>query len=214
MGVSVHPRVCGEQPLGPLFLSHNLGSSPRVRGTGPVRLDPSHRQRFIPACAGNSGLKRVPQSRLPVHPRVCGEQFINTGVDIAGVGSSPRVRGTGARAREPCLVGRFIPACAGNSVRPVTAVLFSPVHPRVCGEQSQQRNVVSRHAGSSPRVRGTEQQSKIDHDNGRFIPACAGNSLVEIPGSKLAPVHPRVCGEQVVLALANYQLPASHEFRE
>ena len=52
--------------------------------------------------------------------------------------------------------------------------------------------------GSSPRVRGTEAPIESGAAQGRFIPACAGNrawSAEKMPG---VPVHPRVCGEQVI----------------
>ena len=51
---------------------------------------------------------------------------------------------------------RFIPACAGNSDRPVSFPVDVPVHPRVCGEQYSSVPVRSDAHGSSPRVRGTE----------------------------------------------------------
>ena len=53
--------------------------------------------------------------------------------------------------------------------------------------------------GSSPRVRGTRVQVVRDGADGRFIPACAGNSPPCEPCARATPVHPRVCGE---LALA------------
>ena len=51
---AVHPRVCGELPRPWTARRAGCGSSPRVRGT-PRQRDPrSPRERFIPACAGNS----------------------------------------------------------------------------------------------------------------------------------------------------------------
>ena len=38
------------------------------------------------------------------------------------------------------------------------------------------------------------------HLSRRFIPACAGNTVDEVPGASLGPVHPRVCGEHADLA--------------
>ena len=50
----VHPRVCGEH--GPVLTPREArdGSSPRVRGTRLANRRPHFRQRFIPACAGNT----------------------------------------------------------------------------------------------------------------------------------------------------------------
>ncbi len=108
----VHPRACGEQwhnkhPAEP-------GSSPRVRGTATSP--------FI-----FSGFSTV-------HPRACGEQRGPGTLGNAGLGSTPRVRGTGQQGRKQPQNIRFIPARAGNSkpTRPGTSTIT--VHPRACGE--------------------------------------------------------------------------------
>ena len=213
------------------------GSSPRVRGTQQRgRVDRASR-RFIPACAGNSTNKRRNSSKSPVHPRVCGELTISTPWRKSVAGSSPRVRGTrtrriGMRARpavHPRVCGelagergadsgvlRFIPACAGNSIKHQCEILrktrFIPacagnstpicacrprssVHPRVCGELARRTWMSGCGAGSSPRVRGTPPQAGDVAGHRRFIPACAGNSSTTSAWTLAAPVHPRVCGE-------------------
>ena len=50
--------------------------------------------------------------------------------------------------------------------------------------------------GSSPRVRGTDDNERSKPYGRRFIPACAGNSDESDDESGSQPVHPRVCGEQ------------------
>ena len=78
-------------------------------------------------------------------------------------------------------------------------LVMSPVHPRVCGEQSTCPDSLSCFTGSSPRVRGTGLTRYRPGWSARFIPACAGNS-VPVPAVPVASaVHPRVCGEQGVL---------------
>ena len=54
---SVHPRVRGEHPLYQVRKPADFGSSPRARGTLPLKRTPSsmYLNRFIPACAGNTG---------------------------------------------------------------------------------------------------------------------------------------------------------------
>ena len=152
---TVHPRVCGElarrrvQPLAPIrFIpacagnsaptvcpnSRHAGSSPRVRGTPHARRGRRRRHRFIPACAGNSAGPRPAMWTSPVHPRVCGELLAVTERVSASNGSSPRVRGTPARGGRAGVCRRFIPACAGNSLRFAHSGSARPVHPRVCGE--------------------------------------------------------------------------------
>ena len=72
--VPVHPRVCGEQATPRGFSHVRNGSSPRVRGTDDYACEFYGRQRFIPACAGNSFIVRCAHTSGSVHPRVCGEQ--------------------------------------------------------------------------------------------------------------------------------------------
>ena len=133
-----------------------------------------------------------------VHPRVCGEQDPTRADSTHGNGSSPRVRGTGISASDLATMGRFIPACAGNSVISVISLACHTVHPRVCGEQSCSSDQNHTIAGSSPRVRGTGHVGCCWSLGRRFIPACAGNRSIAPPSSSPVSVHPRVCGEQTM----------------
>ena len=195
---TVHPRVCGEQHLVVKTSCLVLGSSPRVRGTASRGQAVGYARRFIPACAGNSHLIGSPLSRRAVHPRVCGEQIDTMGSRRCCPGSSPRVRGTVVRERPPVRLERFIPACAGNRREAIIAFSRSTVHPRVCGEQSDQHRYDNGYRGSSPRVRGTAKGRPDWRRHERFIPACAGNRPYCPKRTKRRPVHPRVCGEQFV----------------
>ena len=69
----VHPRVCGELSVRPIFSIMDIGSSPRVWGTLVNRPVMLFQMRFIPACVGNSSPARSKLSSRTVHPRVCGE---------------------------------------------------------------------------------------------------------------------------------------------
>ena len=174
---SVHPRVCGERfpQLGDAACEVTV--HPRVCGERLLDgLAPCRCLRFIPACAGNA-----PASIRGKHD---------------WTGSSPRVRGTLLHRCEARTATRFIPACAGNA-HPVPR-WKSPVsvHPRVCGERSSSRRPPQSTGGSSPRVRGTRQQCRTEHDWRRFIPACAGNALLWFSRRQAPSVHPRVCGER------------------
>ena len=71
---------------------------------------------------------------------------------------------------------RFIPAHAGNSGKGTPNCSFLAVHPRACGEQSGIRGSTPVSAGSSPRMRGTEQYLVRRQVLYRFILAHAGNS--------------------------------------
>ena len=197
-GITVHPRVCGEQGDGGFGGARPPGSSPRVRGTDCRQRCVCARCRFIPACAGNRYFHTRTTFLNPVHPRVCGEQPSLQPPDLSPVGSSPRVRGT--VGGQGCRIGgrRFIPACAGNRPGCRLPRATATVHPRVCGEQLACALAAPLGTGSSPRVRGTAISGPCLLADCRFIPACAGNR----PKAKLifypTPVHPRVCGEQLI----------------
>ena len=152
--------------------------------------------RFIPACAGNSPGPPHHGLATTVHPRVCGEQSLTKPSADLTNGSSPRVRGTVNFLACGVTPARFIPACAGNRVEETVTASDSPVHPRVCGEQSGVRSPRSESVGSSPRVRGTERSPPSTAAVERFIPACAGNSSCSRGRECSHSVHPRVCGEQ------------------
>ena len=175
---SVHPRVCGEQPVAVISRIPSHGSSPRVRGTVTSEREIHERMRFIPACAGNSRLTKSVRAISTVHPRVCGEQLPALINSSFVVGSSPRVRGTGRAAGPSVGAVRFIPACAGNRTSAARTVSPLTVHPRVCGEQYQGFPAISLICGSSPRVRGTAVFDVGHFVDQRFIPACAGNSIL------------------------------------
>jgi len=92
--VTVHPRVCGEHDEAAADAASDFGSSPRVRGTPVV---PGRRRgaaRFIPACAGNTKSIASALRYASVHPRVCGEHWVDKLDELKLNGSSPRVRGT------------------------------------------------------------------------------------------------------------------------
>ncbi len=188
--LSVHPRACGEH--GGAFAIIELerrfiparagntpwgeaGSSPRVRGTHEPNAPHPNRRRFIPARAGNTSTPRQCPARKTVHPRACGEHRQGqAGLDMRN-GSSPRVRGTLADHVANSARKRFIPARAGNTVRPIGGCGITAVHPRACGEHHHSCSQVG--------------------PQWRFIPARAGNTTQIGPKWPTPPVHPRACGE-------------------
>ena len=173
---SVHPRVCGEQIKFRIRLCPEVGSSPRVRGTGAKAESLGFLQRFIPACAGNRTNRLLLRLLVAVHPRVCGEQILFACARPVLSGSSPRVRGTAKSGASQPHSQRFIPACAGNSGGNQVLSNANAVHPRVCGEQTGVSCYYCFYRGSSPRVRGTVYSTHRRAGQHRFIPACAGNS--------------------------------------
>ena len=58
------------------------------------------------------------------------------------------------------------------------------------------QRIIDSLSGSSPRVRGTVTDQIYGLVLARFIPAGAGNSLLQCRQRLLPSVHPRGCGEQ------------------
>ena len=153
------------------------GSSPRLRGTS--FLHPLHfvGARFIPAPAGNMREHRPAERDPPVHPRACGEHARGKSEKSGRIGSSPRLRGTCVRECDDRYRVRFIPAPAGNIRACTWPPRRPPVHPRACGEHAHIMKPQDMRYGSSPRLRGTCRRCHYRPQQGRFIPAPAGNIL-------------------------------------
>ena len=69
------------------------------------------------------------------------------------------------------------------------------VHPRLRGELSGSIVQFDRRTGSSPLTRGTLAKTPVSLDDTRFIPAYAGNSLIDTAVNLYEAVHPRLRGE-------------------
>ena len=176
----VHPRGCGEQRSGRITGDHVIGSSPRVRGTVMCMILLALWLRFIPAGAGNRRRASCRDSTVEWFiPAGAGNSDIKDRWLLKKHGSSPRVRGTVSRLPPESLRGRFIPAGAGNRPTPKGSRLKQEVHPRGCGEQGQTCAAWQSAYGSSPRVRGTVHFGITIRSTNRFIPAGAGNRLID-----------------------------------
>ena len=149
-----------------------------------------------------------------VHPRERGEQPPFNRDKFPGFGSSPRARGTGRGSVWGNARRRFIPASAGNSPAARPDKGMGAVHPRERGEQFRTVPLVYQVHGSSPRARGTVV---VHHDclgECRFIPASAGNSVLQKIFKRVPPVHPRERGEQWLwLRRLDYQTGSSPRAR-
>ena len=196
---AVHPRVCGERGCWGRELSSVRGSSPRMRGTLDWRQYEILRMRFIPAYAGNAKSSRSGTPFRSVHPRVCGERKHRKVGEREKAGSSPRMRGTRRFRIHPEEIVRFIPAYAGNATAAIGERFRRAVHPRVCGERYRCNWGAFPKGGSSPRMRGTRESVQGADEIQRFIPAYAGNAQCMWDSPRINPVHPRVCGERILM---------------
>ena len=164
----------------------HCGSSPPVRGTPLVAT--------------------IDETDLPVHPRLCGEHECHCRLTPSSFGSSPPVRGTLEKIQRSRFFGRFIPACAGNTLRSEAACsLPFPVHPRLCGEHLRFiRGPLRATTGSSPPVRGTHGSppgSICWTPYGSVHPRLCGEHAIREASCRPdpgGPVHPRLCGEHAV----------------
>ena len=192
----VHPRGCGERRDTAIERRPKAGSSPRVRGTLPTARCRSTAPWFIPAGAGNAWKSKCMKSKVPVHPRGCGERRVMTAGPSCVSGSSPRVRETRRCPARGSTPRRFIPAGAGNADGRADGETHAAVHPRGCGERITKTTMTDCSDGSSPRVRGTPPNDRVLGDSLRFIPAGAGNAPERRHVVDQVAVHPRGCGER------------------
>ena len=120
--VPVHPHACGEHALARSAVIRPPGSSPRMWGTRPCRVDRQERGRFIPTHVGNTTVRRWCPQPLSVHPHACGEHYCALLPDRLFLGSSPRMWGTLTACRWDSTIPRFIPTHVGNTA-PATYIL-------------------------------------------------------------------------------------------
>ena len=190
-----------------MYPSPGWGSSPRVRGTPAFFFELFFVGGIIPACAGNTSrpCRGRPLSRD--HPRVCGKHQSSDKGKGQFEGSSPRVRETRRRRQMRRPVRGIIPACAGNTGREPRRAWLARDHPRVCGEHRVTSSHPTSVAGSSPRVRGTQQHPRACGNLAGIIPACAGNTCSNCNRYSHCRDHPRVCGEH----LSNFLMTSRRE---
>ena len=91
-------------------------------------------ERNIPAYAGKTGLPTLTEFTFKEHPRVCGENCLNSNCDTELGGTSPRMRGKPHHQPIGPSEYRNIPAYAGKTCQPDSVRKGKAEHPRVCGE--------------------------------------------------------------------------------
>ena len=173
--VQDHPRACGEHATTAYAATHDLGSSPRMRGTHQCGEHYESQLGIIPAHAGNTRKIFSSAGMRWDHPRACGEH-LSVPIGAGGSwGSSPRMRGTHAAHLDVNFLGGIIPAHAGNTSEDVVCRFWD--------------------TGSSPRTRGTLRSLQIRNVLFGIIPAHAGNTRGSVAATVPSGDHPRACGE-------------------
>ena len=133
----------------------------------------------------------------PDHPRACGANQRHFQIPHVNAGSSPRMRG------KPCVESgipfqtRIIPAHAGQTIE--NSPISQPItdHPRACGANVWACGVGRAAYGSSPRMRGKLNKTRVGGAIRRIIPAHAGQTWHSNRCQVCAPDHPRACGANV-----------------
>ena len=192
-----HPRACGENQAHAIRQRLVRGSSPRVRGKLEVAADDGPAVGLIPARAGKTGGRPLPAFGFWAHPRACGENPTSPADEDSSVGSSPRVRGKQASVKLLKSIGGLIPARAGKTKTSTAPTLWTPAHPRACGENVGPRIPVRGRLGSSPRVRGKPDPLRPPRHRRGLIPARAGKTHRGNPRRRAVTAHPRACGENM-----------------
>jgi len=191
-----HPRWCGERSHPTNQLTGGEGSSPLVRGKGPLAFRHPGHGRIIPAGAGKGPAHGSDRTFAADHPRWCGERCPVNGAVIDYRGSSPLVRGKAQGLGHHAPRGRIIPAGAGKGRTCSSATAPASDHPRWCGERRSTRYPRGTPSGSSPLVRGKAGGHNPGDRGHRIIPAGAGKGHEARVPEPPAADHPRWCGER------------------
>ena len=150
--------------------------------------------RIIPAHAGQTRCERCRRYGRADHPRACGANTSTEGNADSTYGSSPRMRGKQRAFIENTLKPRIIPAHAGQTDVARWSGNWRTDHPRACGANSRLLQAATTSLGSSPRMRGKQRLTSIEHFAERIIPAHAGQTAVPTVADGTRSDHPRACG--------------------
>ena len=110
-------------------------------------------------------------------------------------GSPPHARGRPAKKAGSSFERRITPACAGKTVSLPQALGLGRDHPRMRGEDTSLKPVVSKKFGSPPHARGRHGTPLTDTAKAGITPACAGKTVSCSRVGALCRDHPRMRGE-------------------
>ena len=178
------------------------GSPPQVRGKRHFLASSNFRLGITPAGAGKTLLFANFRAFQWDHPRRCGENSILLKLHVAAEGSPPQVRG---KLRARCRlhdINRITPAGAGKTLKQKRQYAVNEDHPRRCGENISDPACCSSIKGSPPQVRGKQRYFKHVPRKIRITPAGAGKTASLSRMLTAWWDHPRRCGENFIVLLA------------
>ena len=131
------------------------GSPPRLRETLISPASHLYASRITPAPAGNTTKGRIMFTEWQDHPRACGKHEKRKILEVATLGSPPRLRETLLFQQDIGRIGRITPAPAGNTGYGGMHHIKYRDHPRACGKHNVDDEAFIVQAGSPPRLRET-----------------------------------------------------------
>ena len=140
-----------------------------------------------------------PGARAPRadHPRMRGEDASAPNGNRPASGSPPHARGRRRSTASEGPAGGITPACAGKTGIGSRAISEVEDHPRMRGEDAQQRYPQRSDRGSPPHARGRLRgPTRAGRPRG-ITPACAGKTVSVSGSGGLVRDHPRMRGEDV-----------------
>ena len=173
---AAHPRSRGENLAPRSPRADAAGSSPLTRGKHMVSTTVRAMAGLIPAHAGKTPSRQVPDERPTAHPRSRGENRRLAFTSSRTTGSSPLTRGKRSAHVPQFRDARLIPAHAGKTVPSGRMRLKPGAHPRSRGENRFRGSESFRVSGSSPLTRGKRGGGRRARRGGRLIPAHAGKT--------------------------------------
>ena len=197
---TAHPRSRGENCCMARLMFSAPGSSPLTRGKLPPRSARGRRRGLIPAHAGKTCFRRSVWRRGPAHPRSRGENDQGAPDHVWPAGSSPLTRGKPGLFSYTGHQCGLIPAHAGKTRHFAGGGACHAAHPRSRGENPVRCVDGQAASGSSPLTRGKHMPSRVTPKQQRLIPAHAGKTARQGPGSLSPRAHPRSRGENTTTA--------------
>ena len=171
---AVYPRPRGGTPSHDSPPDAPAGLSPPTRGNREARRLPPLRARSIPAHAGEPVDISCSSPPYRVYPRPRGGTSPASGCTAARLGLSPPTRGNRAYSSARALRARSIPAHAGEPARRSTGLFGASVYPRPRGGTGAGGGGGAPSRGLSPPTRGNRSHACRSYQQGRSIPAHAG----------------------------------------
>ena len=154
-----HPRRCGEHVGVAAVKAFMDGSSPQMREARTTLLCALRTAGIIPADAGSTAANELKLNDHKDHPRRCGEHYRYPWFPL----SSPGI----------------IPADAGSTRKVQDTQTVQENHPRRCGEHAGLWCCAHLPSGSSPQMRGAQNDFRQIFIRHRIIPADAGSTQAD-----------------------------------